>query len=313
MFDWLAVQCRAEQVRTVVILGDLTDAKDYHSATLVNRVVDALVELRDSQLGLNIIVLMGNHDYLLGGHAYLRFLSHIQGITFVATPTEFMPTDDSPAVLALPHTRTPAKDWVDLDTTHFNYIFMHQTVGGAVASNGQKMDGENVPDLTAWGKVYSGDIHVPQTIKGVEYVGSPYHVHFGDAFVPRCVLIDKRRRASDLIFSDAPKRLALDVETLRELKRSRIHPGDHVSLRMHLERAEKHEWSKVRREAVAWLEGAGAVVHGVKLVIGAIEARSHAIARDSQPRMTDAELVERWVRASDLGADAYETGVELVR
>jgi len=70
-FPWLAKTCKEERVRSVLILGDLTDAKDHHSAELVNRVVAAV----DSIPCDDVKILAGNHDWLRQGHEFFRFLN----------------------------------------------------------------------------------------------------------------------------------------------------------------------------------------------------------------------------------------------
>jgi hypothetical protein len=196
------------------ISGDLTDAKDYHSAHLVNQVVCEM-----NLLALEVeemIVLMGNHDYLKAGYPpFFAFMQALPNVTMAYKPTESL--DGGVSAFFLPHTRNPAKDWKGLDLSHYNYVFMHQTIKGSISSNGTAMEGEELPDLSKAGKIYSGDIHVPQVIGPIEYVGSPYHVHFGDRFKARCIVIDRMQRKKDIFF-ESPERLGLKVSSLRELK-----------------------------------------------------------------------------------------------
>jgi hypothetical protein len=306
LFDYLEDQCRVEEVKTLCILGDLTDAKDYHPSSLTNRIVEQVVRMR--KVVDEVLILQGNHDYLRAGHAYFEFLNHIPGVRFIVKPYEDL--GEGVPTLWLPHTKTPATDWAGLDTTHYEYVFMHQTVGGAVASNGQKMDGENVPDLSAWGKVYSGDIHVPQVIKGVEYVGSPYHVHFGDAFDPRLVLIDRRNRPVDLKF-ECVRRTTVTVSTLADLKHLRFKAGDQVKLRFDLTEAEKHDWRTLRKAALEHLKYEQVEVEGVELRVQKVGAA----LKDSAPRITSinpADAVYRFCATQELGGDALDLGLGIV-
>ena len=259
-------------------------------------------------------ILQGNHDYLRAGHAYFEFLNHIPGVRFVTQPYEDTlggAGRTEPNVLWLPHTKTPAKDWEGFDFEWFDYVFMHQTVEGSVTSNGQKMEGrEALPSMKGC-KVYSGDIHVPQVIGEVEYVGSPYHVHFGDNFKPRVVLLDSRGRAVDLHMESA-RRQAVTVSSLRELQRLEFRKGDHVKLRLELDVADKHEWSKIRRQAMEYLKGEEVELHGLDLrVAGATTALEVADTADAV-KMTDEELVERFVVAHDLGGDVLDQGLRII-
>lgn len=294
----------------MVIAGDLTDAKDYHVSTLTNRIVAEVDNLR--RMGCHVEILMGNHDYLREGHAYFDFLSRLGGVRFI---TSICDDGDQagPLTLFLPHTKTPVADWQGLDFSHFSYVFMHQTAPGSVASNGQKMDGEALPSMKG-PKVYSGDIHVPQVLGDIEYIGSPYHVHFGDRFTPRAILIDSRGRSHDLHF-DTISRVTLTVDSLRDLKRQSIKPGDQIKLRIKLSESDKHEWHRIKREASTWLREQHAEVHDVELVLQGAARRRLFVAgvTPASVHETDADAVLRYVLAEELGGDALDIGLELVK
>lgn len=310
LFDQLAEESKYEQAKSIVIAGDLTDAKDYHSAKLVNRVVAGICKLREHVD--NVYILMGNHDFLLGGHAYFEFLNRLPGVRYITKPSEcgdFV----GPLTYFLPYTKTPSTDWAAMDFSHYEFLFMHQTVSGSIASNGMKMEGEPLPSLKG-PKVYSGDIHVPQVIGDVEYIGSPYHVHFGDKYKPRCLLLDRRGRAEDIQL-EFISRMTITVSSLRELKREKIKAGDQVKLRMSLEEGEKHDWHRVRREAALWLKDQGAEVCDVELLIEKRTRRKLASPSllPSRTSETPSDTVLGYVMREGLGADALDTGLEIVK
>lgn len=304
LFPWLAQQCAKWEVQTLCILGDLTDAKDYHSAELVNRVVASIQALK--ACAPRIIILMGNHDYLRAGHAFFSFLSTMPGVTFVTQPLDTSAEGES--CLFLPHTRTPAKDWADYDFSHYQYVFMHQTVKGSKASNGMLMDGEQLPDLSAAGKVWSGDIHVPQTIGCVEYVGSPYHVHFGDRFRPRCIVLDRR---TEVIRFPSISRLAVTVDSFDALKALRLNAGDQIKLSFNLQRSEVHGWRDIRRAADDYLRSIGAEVHGIELVVPKTTKRVR-VGHATQTTATPADIVQAFVEREDLGAESLDVAIEVL-
>jgi len=295
----------------LIILGDLTDAKDNHGAELVNRVVK---EIRDlAALGIRIIILAGNHDWLRQGHEFFKFLSVIPGVEYVAKPTEDAELTGSSAYF-LPYSKNPARDWEGMDFSHYQYLFMHQTVKGAVSSNGQEMDGEPLPPLNAV-KVYSGDIHVPQVVRTglgeVEYVGSPYHVHMGDAFRPRCVLLERNGNPVDLHF-ETISRVTVKVTSLDELRKLKVRAGDQVKLRVELSPADRHEWAAVRREAQSLLKAKGVEVNGVELV--APKSRRRIPLLDGIParRESPEDSVVRFVEREELGGATLDVGLELL-
>lgn len=304
-FDWLEATCKEEKVKTLMILGDLTDSKDNHSAELVNRIVHHIKRLPVA----DIKILVGNHDWLKAGQEFFRFLSVLPNVQYITKPSEDADVK-GPSAFYLPYSKNPAKDWQGLDFSHYDYLFMHQTRPGAVASNGQEMEGEELPELNA-AKVYSGDIHVPQICGPIEYVGSPYHVHFGDAFKPRCVLLEKGGRPIDLYF-ETISRVALKVKSFKELTRTKLRSGDQIKLTFELREAEQHDWLKIKREALALLKDIGVIVQGLKLTVAKTSRRTLYTSNGSIPTYSPVEAVTRFVEAEELGGEAYQTAMEIL-
>lgn len=311
LWPWLRKQCEKEGVNTLLILGDVTDAKDYHPNQLVNRIVKEIDATRACVE--SIIIDQGNHDYLRSGHPLLGFLSALQGVRFVTRPLDT--SAEGEAALFLPHTKTPLQDWSGFDWSMYRYVFMHQTVDGSIASNGQRMAGDKFPDMTSAGKIYSGDIHVPQTINGVEYVGSPYHVHFGDAFKPRCVLIDSRGDASSLHFRSI-SRITLDAasgDVGRLAEMHKLRAGDQLKVRLHLGADELGEWHARKRAVVDELKNVGVELFGVELVPPKTRRRfNEAVSSQHAAFSRPEDLVLDFVNRESLGADALDVGLELL-
>ena len=307
LWPWLAGEIKEEGARTLLILGDLTDAKDYHPAELVNRLTAAIVSMPVE----DIIILAGNHDWLKQGGVFFEFLQHVKkpAIRVITKPTEDLGPESEPACMFLPYTKHPARDWKGRDFSHFDFLFMHQTAPGSIASNGQKMDGEEMPALNA-GKVYSGDIHVPQVIGGIEYVGSPYHVHFGDNFRARCLVIDKKRKAFDLHFPTI-QRHAIKVKTIKSLKRMDVSPGDQIKLTLELDTTDAHQWNQVRREAVEWVKSKGAHLNGIKLITHRSEERLGS-ARQKLQAHRPGDVLYQFVQNQELTGDLLDVGLDII-
>lgn len=314
LWPWMAKTIKEERVKTLVICGDLTDKKDYHPSELVNQVVRVIMDLLRDCPGTRIIILVGNHDWLKDGQEYFRFLNHLPDVTFVTEPWE---DSDPKGALAmfLPYSKNPVADWRGLDFSHYEYLFLHQTVKGAISSNGMAMEGEELPRLSDAGKVYSGDIHVPQIVKTpmgtVEYIGSPYHVHFGDDFKPRAVLLEKGGRAIDLHF-ETIKRVAIKATSLDDLLTSLCftRKGDQVKVVMKLSEADKHDWRRIRRTASEYLANAKVEVHGLEMEVERSERR---ITKESAPASRrPAHALLHFVEAEDLPAVAYDVASEVV-
>lgn len=201
LFDKLRNLVAGKSLRrdnTLVILGDLTDSKDGHRSHLVNTICDNLKDL--SSIYGEIHILKGNHDYIDANRAFFNFLNCIPDIRFYTRNTTSRIHNDAMLCMFLPHTRVSGHlaDVIksiskrgDKIGGKLDYVFMHQTVEGAVAENGQKLEGLSMRAVRALPcPVYSGDVHVPQTIRNLTYVGSPYHVRFGDSFEPRVIHIE---------------------------------------------------------------------------------------------------------------------------
>ena len=259
------------------ILGDLTDLKDRHSSNLCNKIVDNLLEISKTT---KIIILKGNHDYINPDLPYFEFLNSIENISFITHISELeLSSNDGLVrnVLLLPHTRTPEEDWNEIEPlirkNKYDMILMHQTINGALSSNGTKMEGISKNTFKKFnGLIYSGDIHVPQKISNVEYIGSPYHVHFGDKFIPRCLLInDNAEKLKDAeiknIYLDFPKKYSIsirNVETLKNLED--LKSGDMVKVKLTLPRSEFVSWVKYKDGVIQYCNDMGFILHGVEVV-----------------------------------------------
>ena len=269
LFEWLTKTVTEHDVRDLFLLGDLTESKDRHPARLVNRVVTVLITLFRQTRLLGIHVLRGNHDGIDPNHSYFRFLGKFPSIEFIETP--FAKEYSGREVLMLPHTTEPLKAWEQVELSKADFIFMHATVKGAVSENGQQLDGIPAGFLNTarHAKIYSGDVHVPQTVKvsgiGVEYVGAPYPVKFGDAFEPRAVLLKNFREARSLPIP-AIRRLMLTVTAAdKRIDLSGAREGDQVKVKVRLAPSEYGDWAGCKRRVVEACEKAEVELSGLEL------------------------------------------------
>jgi hypothetical protein len=181
-------------VQRTFILGDLTEAKNSHSDWLVNAVSEHV--RRFTKLG-DVILLKGNHDYLSDPDVpFFHFLRHMPQVRWVCNPTGCT-LPGIGRTLFLPHTRAYKRDWAGLSFEGYDYLFAHCSVTGAGTGHGRRLEG-GVP-LSIFprdARVISGDIHVPQQVGCVTYVGAPSLVDFGDDYQPRFLLLDGDRMRS---------------------------------------------------------------------------------------------------------------------
>jgi len=287
------------------ILGDLTDAKDGHSSVLVNRIVRALVGL--AACGGQVYVLKGNHDYTDEAEPFFGFVDKIPGVHFVTEP-QWIETDVG-LVLALPHTRQPVPVWdpiLEERESDPDLILCHQTFNGANAGGGFKLQaGISSTYFKEWKlecPVLSGDIHVPQTLGGIEYVGTPYPVAFGDDH--DCRVLGLWNEGDGVEWASEPvetiQKLKLVIDDLDDLEG--IGPGDQVKVKLRLPRREFADWEQRRDEVVELVAHMGGHLHSIELEERKrkrrlVDAPRTSIARDTR---TPRELLAQFCEARGL-------------
>lgn len=274
IFPWLRKQCERRNVHDVVFLGDVADRKDEHPAPFVNQLVDSLFSLNAT-----IWWLAGNHDYRDPTVPFFRFLDGVENVHFIYEPTEA--TINGNHHLFLPHTRDTT-EWDEIDLGQYDTICMHQSVLGAIASNGQKMNGMRISRFDGIrARVISGDIHVPQKLGPVIYAGSPHPVHIGDAHRWRVLLASRDRLLS--IPRHHLKKLRITIEDPEDLEaaleENNLEPPDHVAVTLLILPGQTHEVAQHRRKIRTELIRLGYVVHGVKVEVKQTRAtlRKHTL------------------------------------
>ena len=267
LFKFLRVQCQEHDVKTVFILGDLTDLKDNHSSKLVTKIVHCLTSLSKY---VKVIILKGNHDYIDAAEPFFGFLNKMEQVKFVITPKRCMGIGGS-TFMFLPHTRDPLGEWDNMgldNTLGIDYIMMHQTMDGSLASNGYSLKGLKTSIFKkSQSRIFSGDIHVPQNIGKVTYVGSPYHVHYGDSFKPRLLLVSGGTQR-DLHFPTLHKhtiRISHPDKLKGWTETHNVRPFDQVKVRLSLGRSDYVDWQKYKQQVIDTCGYLNVHLHSVEL------------------------------------------------
>lgn len=298
-------------------LGDLTEAKDGHNAELVN----AVVGLFDDLAGLCPIVIdQGNHDWLSSpANPFFGFLGRIEGLTWVGRPTPLsqlnLPCRASlgalgPAIL-LPHTANAERDWADIDFGLYEWVFAHQTFAGAISDSGVKLGGVPLSFFPKGLRIISGDIHRPQKIGPLTYVGAPYTVDFGDDFAPRVLLIDGKKVFS--IPMPGPQKRLITVNSLAELKHAQqnLLEGDLVKVRVNLKAGDKAAWAETSGEVRAWGEKNGYRIHLIQPVLPD-RVGGMAVSKGTVNK-PDTQLLKEYATARALDSGTLKTGMQLLK
>jgi DNA repair exonuclease SbcCD nuclease subunit len=264
VFDWTKTKIKENKCSHLFILGDIFDKKDRHPATIVNRLAGILMEIATT---VPITILQGNHDYLKPEHPFLSFLDHLPNIRWLDTPTVI----DFPSLktLWLPHSRNPVEEWTPIFERELpvNMVFMHQSVIGCKVSNYYELN--NGLDLK-WLEdqvqctIISGDIHVPQTIRSLTYVGTQHPVSFGDDYDCRALLLttttnkNVKVKTWELESLSVPgiKRHSIAISSLDDLKElhamGKLRPSDHVKIKILLTSDQLSKWTTLKEIITNW-------------------------------------------------------------
>lgn len=275
IFNWIKKRQAKTNPAATFLAGDLTDGKDRHSATLVNKIVDGLTSLKPP-----VYIVRGNHDYSRDQeNAFFRFLSHIDGIHFITKPTVIKA---GKRMALIPHYRrqdefTAAVELCCADRP--DSFLCHQTFDGAIAETGVRLNGLSASLIELFDPplgVYAGDVHRPQTQGLVTYIGCPYQVRFGDDFEPRCIEVSSSGVESYPWF-EAPRKWSLAVrDAANIIGNEELIAGDQVKLTINVAREEAVDWQKIRAGVLAACKEKGLEVHGVKLEINTVKRRERA-------------------------------------
>lgn len=309
LFKWLAQQQVKHNVDATFLLGDLTDRKDSHPSSLVNKAIDELLNLKPP-----IFILKGNHDFLADPDSpYFRFLSNIDGIEFVSEPTflrEF-------GVAMVPH--QPGQASFDRACAVIPRkaagVMLHVTLQGAIAETGARLSGLSAAPvgLLQPQGVWAGDIHRPQTVNCgamVTYVGAPYHVRFGDNFTPRVLLV--RDGIEQNLYFPCLRKWVLRVHDADEiLNNDDLHKGDHVKVTVTLAREEAVEWVAHKQRVLDACKELGLGVFGVDLEISTSSKRERPRLGAPQAK-THLEVFDLFCQAEGVASNIKQAGRDIL-
>jgi len=312
IFPWLVKQANKFHVSEILLLGDITDAKDHHPSVVTNKIVDGFVHLsKEASVYFN----PGNHDGIDENNIYFTFVERLEGVIFIRKPEAF--TLSIGPSLILPNTRDYESAWADLDFSKFKLIFTHQTYDGCKSESGFTLSG--IPPSVfgrTKAKVYSGDIHKPQRVgKNIEYVGSPYHVRFGDDFEPRVLLIQDDGTTKDLHFPTKNKlTIDLDYPIVGKSIFDKLYEGDQVKVRVKMRRSEYAEWPSVRAEIVLAAEQCGVELTGPELLAAPERQKSRSESQGKQPSgFAPAEALAAYAESKGVSGALLEAVKELLK
>lgn len=296
IFPWLIKQIELHKIERAILLGDITEYKDGHSAYLVNRIVDTLVELGGY---CDVVILRGNHDGLTPDCPFFKFTGELKHITWISSPLRIG------RELFLPHTDNYKQDWANINFDADTF-FCHQTFIGAAAESGSQLAGVPLDIIPPNIRVFSGDIHKPQQLGSVTYVGAPYTIRFGDDYDPRIIIL-QGKKATSIPVPGVRKRL-LNITSPAQLKPDVANPGDLVKVRVHLDTT-KDSWDIWRAEIADILKQNKWKSCGILPVDERLISR---VKPQTSPTITDKDLMHEFADRQGLNEIRLKIGMEFV-
>lgn len=261
IFPYLSKIAKENNATHIFILGDITDRADKHSSKLLNRIVNDLAIVND-ETNASIVILMGNHDAGIGDIPYWTFLNDMEyKIVYVTTPVMYQD------IYLLPYAHKPIEEWKDLPLASAKCIFMHQTINNSLAERDRKLTGSPMPKMPNI-PIYSGDVHRPQEIDGVVYVGAPYPVRFSETWSTRVLLISSNDYGKyKVIPINIMNRAILEIGKADQLYQAKkFVTGDQVKIRYNLSSKEIADWPLQQEEIKEWAKNTGVTLVSLEAV-----------------------------------------------
>ena len=309
--EWLTGYVAKKKVKRLFVLGDITDDKDRHPSELVNRLVASLTEGMVAH-GCRVYIVRGNHDATDPEMPFFSFLNVAHGILFVSRPVGLCL--DGVNVMMIPH-GTLASCSI---SPRADLVLMHDIVRGARVAGRALNSKWNAADLVSPRRkrcVLSGDIHWPQKVRGVEYVGAPYPIDFGDDYDARVLVGFGSEWKS--VTTPRFRKWMVDLRSGQALGQALpdAKSGDMVRIRVWLERRDYDSWAAIRQSV---LEEAGEM----SLVVGSLELFPLGQAVSLAPKSTKASAgrmvidpvkqLRHYIREQEIPEDVASVGCRLV-
>jgi len=303
---------RKYQVKRIFLLGDVFELKDRIPARIMILFADAI-----ANYPCPLTILKGNHDYAEDDYAPIKLLLREGKIDFVNSPCFDM------QFAFLPYRRKYEefkKEWVELHNqmkkdTGFDVpiklFLFHNTVPGSKFANNLKAEGEfDLPTMKGV-RYLAGDIHLPQRVGPIQYLGSPYQVDFGEEGQEKFVYLYKTN--IDLLTSvelNYPKFVSIELseETgFPSFPREALE-GNYIKL--------KGEVLKEHKDYVEQTKISLMKQFNPKFVISAVKYRSEKKARIETAKDDHQAVLSEFLQQSETGLDKQrllEVGLDLIK
>ena len=169
----------------LVHLGDVYDKRLSINVKVNKEVVKLFYEL--SNIFSKVYILNGNHDNYNTNYetnvTSTISIKHIKNVHIIYAPTQITHDDKRCVLLPWIENETDLKKMLDTYSGS-DILFCHSDLNGCRTQvNPTRRPNQTLLDIECFGgykKVYSGHIHIRQTIGNFHFVGTPYHLDRND-------------------------------------------------------------------------------------------------------------------------------------
>ena len=176
------VQEKWEDGDKIFILGDLFDNRSHLSLKVISFALDLFNDLE--KLNLPVLIIGGNHDYYNNNdseHTSLRILEKHKNVEIHTEPNLYEFSGKKILLMPWNGVLKEEQEVFRKYAGKADYMFSHSELQGAKTNLKVGLrHGANIADFVAFPKVFSGHIHLHQSIKNFTYLGSPYHIDRND-------------------------------------------------------------------------------------------------------------------------------------
>jgi len=289
-------------------LGDITDKKDNHSSLLVNRVTELFTFFARHY---PVKILFGNHDYQIESRQFFTFLDQIDNIQCFKEPTKIDNT------YWLPHTRDPIEKWGDLNFDKVNLVFMHQSVIGSKMSNMCELNyaldlNWLVDKISKNVKIYSGDIHVPQDIRQLTYIGTPYPIAYGDEYNGRMIVLDLNTKKYQPILINHPRRLSLKAygqDAAKDLIKENCKSNDSIKMVVTLDKKDLLDWQEIKAEIIYLAEKKKVNIASLQVQMNEEDQKQNKKQNEPKESLNLLDYIDQYCSDNELSDQLRKIGV----
>lgn len=298
---------KKEGASRLLLLGDLTAAKDGHNAKLTNKIVvliNAIAEV------CPVYILQGNHDCISPSDPFFEFLGRYDRVRWIKDVAA-LKLKGLGRCLFIPHQRK-VEAWSNIKELkqEWDWVFTHNTFKGAKNEQDMELDGAPMGMLLGH-RVVSGDVHVPQKIGPVTYIGPPFTINFGDSYTPRILLLTEHGMNQRLC--EGPRKLLVEADSLEWVRKAKVCPEDIIKVRYSVAARDYDKWPQIRKQIEEWAQRSEVILDGV-LPVPLLEAAPSKKPSVGKPSSVgdDTELIKTYCERYKIGDKTLQLGLRLM-